>query len=162
MDIASCMRTRVVVASVACNFSCLLKKIAAPAPRTAYIIDESRRLLGVVSARDLLKEVMPSYMNSNLARSIGDGKEFLLRQVSKAQQKCAGDIMIKKLVTLQPDHQLLEADALFAEKGFNTLPVVDGDGKLLGEVSRFDILQHVLGGPFEHDADDIVDLATSG
>lgn len=160
MDVSSCMRTQVVIARTTCDFNCLLQKISAPAPRVAYIVDDFYTLLGVVSARDLLKEVMPSYMNADLARSISDGKEFLLRQVAKARHKCAGDIMVKKVVVLRPYYQLLEADALFAEKGFNTLPVVDNSGKLLGEVTRFDILQYLLGGPFDSPEKAIVDLAT--
>ena len=97
-------------------------------------------MLGIVTSLDLLKELIPSYMNADLARSITDGADFLQKQVEKVKDKCASDIMATKIKSLHPRHQLFEADALIAETGYNTLPVLDDDGKLLGEITRREIL----------------------
>jgi CBS-domain-containing membrane protein len=159
MDVSTCMRKTVVLAEPDCDFVCLLHKIAAPTPRLAYIVDKDRTLIGVVSARDLLKEVMPSYMNAHLARSISDGTDYLKRQAEKARHRCARDIMVKKVISLHPHHQLLQADAIFAERGFNTLPVVDEHNKIVGEVTRVDILVHLIGDPFTYNFDGVVELS---
>ena len=141
MDVVKCMRTQVLLAKPDCDYKSLLCKITGSTlPRQVYIVDESYKLLGIVSALDLLKELMPSYMNADLARSITDGADFLQKQVEKVKDKCASDIMETDIKSLHSHHQLLEADALIAETGFNTLPILDDAGKLLGEITRREIL----------------------
>ncbi len=144
MDVSKCMRTKLVLAKPDCDYKSLLCKIADPTPRQAYIVDENYKLLGIVSAMDLLKEIIPSYMNADLARSLTDEADFLQKQVEKVKDKCARDIMVTKFAYLRPYHQLLEADALIAERGFNTLPVLDEQGKLLGEITRRNILLQLV------------------
>ena len=140
MDVAECMRTKLILVGKDCNFKTLMCKLASPEPRQAYIVDEDYRLLGIVSAMDLLKEIIPPYLNADLARSITNESDFLQKQVEKVKDKRAEEIMVTKFYFLHPYHQLLEADALIAEKGINTLPVIDAQGKLMGEVTRRDIL----------------------
>ncbi len=141
MDVNKCMRTEVLLAEADSDYKSLLCKIAGSAiPRQVYIVDKNYILLGIVSALDLIKEVMPSYMNADLARSITDGADFLQKQVEKVKHKCASDIMTTKIHSLKPQHQLYEADALIAETGVNTLPVLDKDGRILGEITRREIL----------------------
>jgi CBS-domain-containing membrane protein len=138
------MRTKLVLAKPDCDYKSLLCKIADPMPRQAYIVDENYKLLGIVSAMDLLKEIIPPYLNAALARSITDEADFLQKQVEKVKNKCARDIMVTKFKFLRPHHQLLQADALIVERGFNTLPVLDEKGKLLGEITRRDILLRLV------------------
>jgi len=141
MDVAKCMKTEVLLAKPECDYKTLLCKItSAKTPQQIYIVDENYKLLGIVSALDLLKELMPSYMNADLARSITDGADFLQKQVEKVKDKCARDIMETEIKSLHPRHQLFEADALIAETGYNTLPIIDEDGKILGEITRRQIL----------------------
>ena len=161
MNVSECMRTQLVLAKPDCDYKSLLCKIADSVPRLAYIVDDNYKLLGVVSAVDLLKEIVPSYMNVDLAGSMTDGTEFLQKQVEKVKNKCARDIMVTKFSFLLPHHQLLKADAMIAEKGFNTLPVVDKQGKLLGEVTRLDIMLHLVNNCSDYNRNDkgLVDLS---
>ena len=141
MDVTKCMRTQVLLAEPDSDYKSLLCKIAGSAiPRQVYVVDESYKLLGIVSALDLIKEVMPSYMNADLARSITDGADFLQKQVEKVKDKRARDIMTTDIHSLKPQHQLYEADALIAETGVNTLPILNKDGKIIGEITRREIL----------------------
>ena len=96
MDVSNCMRTRLILAKPDCDYKSLLCKIADTVPRLAYIVDENYKLLGIVSAVDLLKEVVPSYMNADLARSFTDGGDFLHKQLEKVKNKCARDMMVTK------------------------------------------------------------------
>ncbi len=154
MDVSKCMRTQVVLAKPDCDFKSLLCKIADTVPRLAYIVDDDLKLLGIVSTVDLLKEIVPSYMNAELASSFTDGADFLQKQVERVKDKCARDIMVTKFSFLLPHHQLLKADAMIAEKGFNTLPVIDEQGKLLGEITRLDILLHLVDNCLDYNQND--------
>ena len=161
MDVSKCMRTKLVLAKPDCDYKSLLCKIADTVPRLAYVVDENYKLLGIVSAVDLLKEIVPSYMNADLARSLADGADFLQKQVEKVKNRCAEDIMVTKFSFLHPHHQLLKADAIIAERGFNTLPVIDEQGKILGEITRLDILLHLVDNCTEFNLNDkdLVDLS---
>ena len=162
MDVVKCMRTQVLLAKPDCDYKSLLCKItSSTTPRQVYIVDESYKLLGIVTSLDLLKEVMPSYMNADLARSLTDGTDFLQNQVEKVKDKYASDIMVTKIKFLHPHHQLFEADALLAETGFNTLPVLDEDGKILGEIARRDILIRLINNctDFNLNNETLVDLS---
>lgn len=161
MDVSECMRTKLILAKPECDYKRLLCKIADSVPRLAYVVDENYKLLGIVSAVDLLKVILPSYMNLGLARSFTDGTDFLQKQVEKVKDKCAKDIMVRNFSFLHPHHQLLKADAMIAEKGFNTLPVIDEDGKLLGEITRLDILVNLVNNCTDYNLDDkgLVDMS---
>lgn len=51
------------------------------------------------------------------------------------------DYMVEDVVTLSPDRSFKEIVALFRSESFDCLPVVDNEGKLLGVVSRTDLLK---------------------
>ncbi len=161
MNVSACMRTKVVLASTKTDYMSLLCKIVDSTPRQAYIVDDEYKLLGIVSAVDLLKEVTPSYLNSDLARSLTDESAFLQKQIEKVKTKCAADMMVEDCYYVRPYHQLLEADALIAETGVNTLPVLDDEGRILGEITRRGILVHLVSNCVDVLSDDerLVDLA---
>jgi CBS-domain-containing membrane protein len=159
MNVGKVMRTKLILVKPDCPFIELLRKVSGPPPHQAYVVDDNYKLLGIVSAKDLLKEIMPSYMSADLARSFTDEADFLQRQIDKVKGVSAHDIMTRKLVYLESHHQLLEADALFAEQGFNTLPVLDKQGKILGEITRMDIISQLVNNSNSSHNKDLVDVS---
>ncbi len=159
MDVGKVMRTKLILVKPDCPFPEVLRKIASPSPRQAYVVDDDYRLLGVVTAKDLLKGIMPSYMSADLARSFTDEADFLHRQINKMKDSRAQDIMTRKPIYIQPHHQLLEADALIAEHGINTLPVLDAHGKILGEITRMDIISQLVNNTFGAHETDLTDVS---
>lgn len=53
----------------------------------------------------------------------------------------AGDAMTRKVIAVAPDTTLAAADAVFGECGFNGLPVVGSDGRLVGFLTKLDLLR---------------------
>lgn len=87
------------------------------------ILAADGKLVGIVSEYDLLK-------------AIEAGKE--LAKVT------AGEIMVKNPVTVSPKTPAMEIIHLLQERHFIRTPVVDAEGKLVGVVSRRDIIQGFL------------------
>jgi CBS domain-containing protein len=53
------------------------------------------------------------------------------------------DVMVRDVVTVHPDTEIAEAVKLLAEHDVSALPVVDGEGKLLGILSEADLMHRV-------------------
>ena len=49
------------------------------------------------------------------------------------------DLMTKKVVTARPGDSITKAASIFAKNGFDHLPIVDGNGKLVGIATSWDI-----------------------
>ncbi|MEU5127914.1 CBS domain-containing protein [Streptomyces mobaraensis] len=97
------------------------------------------RVIGVVSEADLLvKEEYKGREPSAVDRPerLGDP--------AKAAGRTAQDLMSAPAITVHADAPVAEAARAMALRGVKRLPVVDAEGKLVGVVSRADILKVYL------------------
>jgi len=101
--------------------SLLLKHRRTGAP----VVDEEGKVVGIVTEKDCLRLVAKG---SDLHLSPGPVSGFMTREV----------------VTVPPDMDIYFAAGLFLSKSFRRLPVVE-KGKLVGAITRFDILRAVEG-----------------
>lgn len=102
------------------------------------VIDADGRVIGIVSEADLLlKEERPqSRPGGPLIDPHGDA--------AKAMARNAAALMSSPVVTVQPRASLTEAARLLHRRHLKRLPVVDDEGRLVGIVSRADLLQPFL------------------
>jgi CBS domain-containing protein len=115
------------------------------------VLKMGREVVGVVSEADLLAAEDETSRRARMASSIG--RRRLLRrkpQVSLA----AGNMMTAPAITIGPDATIPAAARLMNTHHIRRLPVVDKDGKLVGIVSRRDLLTVFL----RPDADIIHDV----
>ncbi len=99
------------------------------------VIDSSGRVVGVVSEADLLlKETTPA-----LPRG-ATWPPWRLRDRSKAAGVTAAELMTKPAVTIGEDAAVAEAARLMQSRKVKRLPVVDGNGRLRGIITRTDVL----------------------
>ncbi len=83
--------------------------------------DEGGRVpIGIVTDRDLVVEIIATQVDPAMVR--------------------IGDIVMPELVTVQGDCGVYEAIRYMRSKGVRRLPVVDGNGTLLGIVTLDDLL----------------------
>ena len=113
------------------------------------VVDDAGRVIGVVSEADLLaKEVLADP---------GVVAELLRRQdVRKAEGLTAGDLMTRPAVTAAPGDPVEQAARMMHFMRVKRLPVVNSGGRLVGIVSRSDVLA-VFDRPDEDIRKDIVD-----
>jgi CBS domain-containing protein len=99
------------------------------------VIDAGGQVIGVVSEADLLlKETVPA-LPQGLTRLA-----WRLRQRSKADGVTAAEVMTRPAVTVSEDAFVAEAARLMQSRLIKRLPVIGGDGRLRGIVSRADLL----------------------
>ncbi|HXV27267.1 MAG TPA: CBS domain-containing protein [Candidatus Paceibacterota bacterium] len=111
------------------------------------VVDAGYKLLGVITAYDMVLQSSGMHLPTvigimeNIAKGKGDRRQ-LDEQFGKLKEISATSIMNTKPLTVGPDAPLSDAAGLFAQHPkVNPLCVVDAQGKLVGVISRYDILK---------------------
>ncbi len=99
------------------------------------VLDNDNRVVGVVSEADLLAKEALEYGAHGVAGGILHSRER-----AKAAAVTAADLMTKPAVTVGPDETVSHAARLMYSRKVKRLPVVDDRGRLVGIVSRADVL----------------------
>lgn len=97
----------------------LLKNRVTGAP----VVDDDGALLGILTEKDCLRLVARSAEPENVSDLVRD-------------------LMTTELVTIPPTMDIYYAAGLFLKESFRRFPVVE-DGRLVGAVTRFDILRAI-------------------
>lgn len=132
--------TRTVVALVSdTEFKDIVKAMGRWHVSALPVVDGEHMVVGVVSEADLLpKEEFRD----------GDPDPYArlrrLSDLAKAGARTAEELMTAPAVTTRADATLAQAARTMARRRVKRLPVVDGDGVLLGIVSRSDLLKVFL------------------
>lgn len=99
------------------------------------VIDDSGKVIGVVSESDLLVKEAVQAEGSSLLAALRH-----IREDEKASGITAGELMTAPAITIGPDAPVQEAARIMYDRRVKRLPVVNGTGQLLGIVSRVDVL----------------------
>jgi len=98
------------------------------------VVDADRKVIGVVSEADMLNKAAlddePGVISGILHR----------RDQAKARGVTAGDLMTTAVVAVRPEDTVEHAAKLMYHRGVKRLPVTDESGRLVGIISRADVL----------------------
>lgn len=104
------------------------------------VIDLQGKVVGIISDKDFL-----SHMGDGTARTFMDVVSECLRGggcvAAPVRAKNAEDIMNSPAITVGEDTSVMDAARILVEKSINRLPVVDENGRLVGIVSRADVVR---------------------
>ncbi len=105
------------------------------------VIDDQKRPIGMVTQGDLIyKGGLPLRLGL-LKESDNNSRESLINQLGT---RYISEIMTTPVVTIQADKLLADAVELMENKRLKRLPVTDGEGSLVGMLSRIDIFRTVM------------------
>ncbi len=110
------------------------------------VLNEQEEVVGVVSEADILKLLenfhwyTPIFTAHDLIHIFGEDLHDIQRDIEKASEMKVKDVMSKNPETVPPDALIDDAARIMHSTGFNRLPVVDSNGKLVGIVARADII----------------------
>lgn len=105
----------------------------------APVTDQDGRIVGVVSEKDFLRKMGAGQSGSFMqviARCLKNKGCLATPMVNRI----AGDIMTAPAITATADISIGAISALLMEKNINRLPIVDADEKLIGIVTRSDLV----------------------
>lgn len=135
------MTQDVVTVEETTNYKAVAEAMAARKISAVPVVDGAMRVIGVVSEADLLYKVE--------FEPAEDSGSFVARHRhgvarAKAAGTTAGDVLTKPAVTTTADATVASAARLMDRRRVKRLPVVDEDGRLVGIVSRRDLLRVFL------------------
>jgi CBS domain-containing protein len=136
--IRNVMTRGVVTVTGTAPFAELAHKMAEHGVSALPVLDQDERLVGIVSEADLLRK--EEYRDERARRHLLEGRGRRVAR-AKAAGRIAADLMTSPVVTIDSDATIPEAARLLARHRVKRLPVVDDDDRLVGIVSRSDLLR---------------------
>lgn len=112
------------------------------------VINEEKYLLGVISRTDLLHIFLPPYFS--LLNDFSYLKDFGALELDEETIIMLGrlyvvdDLMTKEVITVTKDTSLMKSIALMEKYKIRSLPVINEENKLIGIITRTDILKAFL------------------
>lgn len=142
MRVRDVMTTPAVTAVPDTPFPDLVDRLLANAVSGLPVVDGAGRPVGIVTEADLVSKEAYGHRRRRALGVLAD----LLRGrnpdwVAKGAGRTARDVMTAAVVVATPDEDLAAAARRMLEGGHKRLPVVDGEGRVVGIVSRHDVLR---------------------
>jgi CBS domain-containing protein len=146
------MVTRVISVTEGAGYKDIVTLLRRHRVSAVPVLDAAGRVTGVVSEADLLmKQTAP-------ALPVGAVRlAWRLRERSKASACTAAELMTSPAVTVRADADVARAARLMRDRNVRRLPVTGADGRLVGIVSRTDLLS-----VYERPDEQIRDEITTG
>ncbi|WP_138419626.1 CBS domain-containing protein [Aquibacillus sediminis] len=107
------------------------------------VVDDQDHLIGMVSDGDVLRYLSPKPIGFAGLVYVLEGGEFtqVLREKLDTQVK---DIMTKRRVlSVSPDEEFERTIQLLSQHRYKKLPVVNGVGRVIGVLSRGDLINNI-------------------
>ena len=119
------------------------------------VLDAAERVVGIITIEDLIDVFFPRYyellrdmtvlQDKGQIASLFDASFAGLDRVQE-QLIIAADVMNSRIQCISQDESLLKAASDLQAQGFQRLPVVDRDQKLVGLLSDFEVILAMLQG----------------
>ena len=108
------------------------------------VVDDEGRLIGFISEKDMIRAALPGYFEMLHSASFIPDMNQLATKLLRIADDPVEKYMHREVFFVTEDDDDLRAADLIIRKGVKNLPVVDGDGRLVGRVRRIDLLRHFL------------------
>jgi CBS domain-containing membrane protein len=103
------------------------------------VIDRSRRIVGIVTLADFLRDA-----GMRGAQSLGARLREFIRPdglVESTKPEVVGQIMSRQVRVTSEDRHAVELLPLFTEAGHHHIPVIDGDKRIVGIITQSDFVR---------------------
>lgn len=110
---------------------------------SVLVVDKEGRLVGIVTEGDFLKERGVPFSTFRAPMLLGRflGADGLEEVLAEARRTRAEEVMTSPVHAVGPEEPLSRVLELMLAYDINHVPVVDGEGRPLGIITRFDLLR---------------------
>jgi CBS-domain-containing membrane protein len=123
--------------------------LVASSHKRVVIVNDNRHVAGIIADSDLIsklsREGSPGLLEILVSKiPIGKVSDDARKDIRKLRARSARELMTPEVITVRDKMPVVSALALSAEKRVKRMPVVDGDGELVGIVGRTEMLRALL------------------
>lgn len=155
-EVKDIMRPAVFINSTA-TLKETLQKMISERRNSLIAVFEDGSLAGMVNAIDIIKAVLPNYIEeSNLAARFSN-LDLLKEDAERVQDTPISEFMEKDMPTIKVDGNIIEAAAIAAHNGQGRIVVVDADNMPVGVLTRTELKQ-VIGATLDICGDCFTDI----
>ena len=126
------MVTKVVTVNLDELFSHVEEKMRANHIRHLPVLDKDKKLVGIITERDLHKAAAPHKTEDGYVYDKSELDSFVLKQ-----------FMTPNPIALKPESPISEAVDIMATRKYGCIPIVNPNGTLVGIVTQIDVLKFV-------------------
>ena len=105
------------------------------------VIDQQGKLLGMFTEKDILKNILPTYIESVGRFTYADDPKGIKSKVSALVNIKVKDIMRKEVITVDEDTSLSEVARIMLTQKIRRVHVLNKEGKVVGIVARQDVVK---------------------
>ena len=116
-----------------------LEMLIGKAYRALPVVDDERRVVGILTDGDLLARL--GLPNASLQLELTESELGRELDALRRSGQTVGDLMISPVITTTEDAAIADAIRVMTQREVKRLPVIDRAGKLVGIVSRVDVLR---------------------
>lgn len=143
MKVKEVMKTSLITVKPGDTYGDVARLLNAHKISGVLVVDQSGKLVGVVSEKDLFRILYPLYKSYYENPEIYQDSEEREEKVQETLGHRVENFMSRNLVTVSPEMPIMEAGSIMLAKKVHRLPVVAGD-RLVGIVTRKDIYSAVI------------------
>lgn len=105
------------------------------------VVDEAGDLVGMVNAADIIKAVLPEYIEENVTAARFSNMDLLAEDAARVKDMPVSDFMETTTPTISHAGNIIEAAAIAAHTGTGRIIVVDDAHKPIGVLTRTELKQ---------------------
>ncbi|NLJ88902.1 MAG: CBS domain-containing protein [Epulopiscium sp.] len=112
------------------------------------VVDDENKVIGVVTEKDLVfkekESAFPAYVEFLGSLLFSEGAKKHDDELKRISLITAEEIMTRDVYTITEDATIEEIANIMVDKNINRVPVVDKGGRIIGIVSRADMLKTII------------------
>jgi CBS domain-containing protein len=105
------------------------------------VIDEKNKLVGMFTEKDILRNVLPSYIEKVGRFVYEENPKLIEKKFQYLKDLSVSKLMCKDVVTVDENTSLCEVARLMLTQKVRRIPVLDKEKKVVGIVAREDIVR---------------------
>jgi len=121
----------------------IARQFAKQAITGILVVDEEKRLLGVITESDLIDQQRNLHLPTAIAvfdMVIPLGEARFEEELARMQALTAGDLMSTHVTTVNADSSLAEVATVMSDQSMHYLPVLEND-VVVGVISKHDVIR---------------------
>lgn len=110
---------------------------------SVVVCDESGKLVGIISEKDLFRAMFPNYGDYYITPELFTNGESFEDKIDDLHSHPIHKFMLTKVLSVQSHEPIMKAGGIMLAHHIQQLPVID-DEKLVGMISRDDVFSSIL------------------